>query len=232
VTLLRRAEQASEYLDEASHPEPELEQSLGHVAAVNRWLGGERALLRHLAPLVRPGRTVRILDVGTGSGDLPRAIVRWARRHDRNVHVTATDVHPQMVALARRYAGELPEIDARLANALDLPFADHAFDIALLGMTLHHFEGDAQRQALRELARVGRRIVVGELERTIPNYLGARLLALTLWRGNRLTRHDGPLSVRRAFTPAELLDLAREAGVAAPRVHRHVFYRLVLTGGE
>ena len=80
------------------------------------------------------------------------------------------------------------------------------------------------------LARVARggRILVGELERCLPGYIGARFLAATVWRANPVTRHDGPLSVRRAFTPDELLRLGHRAGLRGPRIHRHLFYRLVL----
>ncbi len=97
-------------------------------------------------------------------------------------------------------------------------------------MTLHHFDGAEQESALRALACVVHGdIVVGELHRARPNYLGARLLAATLWRTNHLTRHDGPMSVLRAFVPDELLRLAARAGLRDATVHRHVFYRLVLT---
>jgi hypothetical protein len=93
----------------------------------------------------------------------------------------------------------------------------------------HHIEHTDQIRALREAARVARcSVIVNELERCRPNYWGARLLAATRWRGNRLTRHDGPISVLRAFTPAELASLAAEAGLGRCAVKRRYFYRLVL----
>ena len=151
-------------------------------------------------------------------------------RHLRSgLRVPASAPRAETVRIARRRTAAYPEIEVQRADALALPYADRAFDVALLTLTLHHFEGDDQLRTLRELWRVARRgIVVGELERCWPNYLGARLLAATVWRKNRLTRHDGPLSVRRAFTRRELLDLARRAGLDHPRVSRHFFHRLVL----
>ena len=101
--------------------------------------------------------------------------------------------------------------------------------IALLSLTLHHFDGTDQVQVLREAARVaGRAVIVNELERCRTNLYGARLLAATRWRGNRLTRHDGPLSVLRAFTRTELAALAAAAGLRVARLERRFFYRLVL----
>jgi len=229
VRPLPRRTHAAEYLDEPGHDPRELEESLGHVAAVNRWLGGTRAVLRHVLPLLSPDRATHILDVGTGAADIPRAIVHAARRRHLAVRIVAADVHPQILDIARRTSAAYPEITVERADALALPYPDDAFDIALLTLTLHHFEGEDQETALRELARVARRaIVVNELLRSRANYLGARLLAATVWRRNRLTRHDGPLSVLRAFTAPELLALARNAGLRDARVHRHFFQRLVL----
>jgi len=232
-----RLTHARELLDEPDHDPRELEASLDDVAAVNRWLGGRRALLRHLRPLLRAAARSgagppSILDAGTGIGDLPRAIAERARRDGHELRIVATDVHPQTLEIARRRLAAWPEITVEAADVRDLPYPDRAFDVALLSLTLHHLDDEDQITALRELGRVARRaVIVGELERSWPAYVGARILAATVWRRNRLTRHDGPISVLRAFTPGELLDLARRAGLERPHVHRHPLFRLVLVAG-
>jgi SAM-dependent methyltransferase len=223
-------------MDRADVDPRHLAAALRHVAGVNRWLGARRALLRHL-PAALPARRAttpaprpaRVLDVGTGSADLPLALAGWARTR-RPLEITAVDRHPETLRVARTRTASARSIRLVRGDGLALPFADGAFDLALLSMTLHHMDGDDLVDLLRELRRVagGGRVLVGELERALPHYLGARLLAATLWRGNPVTRHDGPLSVRRGFTPDELLDLARRAGLTGARVHRHLFYRLVL----
>lgn len=218
-----------------------LAAALDQVADVNRWLGGTRALLRHLpdtlpyTPPTHPhdpdiAPPLRVLDVGTGSGDLPLAVAGWAQRHGRRLDVTAVDLHEGTLAVAADRTATHPFIRLVRGDALSLPFATGSFQLALLSMTLHHMDGPGLVDILEELRRVARggQILVGELERSIPSYLGARLLAATVWRRNPVTRHDGPLSVLRAFTPTELLELARAAGLAKARVHRHPLFRLVL----
>lgn len=228
MTRLPRLLHAEEYLDAPWHDEAVLEASLADIASVNRWLGGRRALISGIEELVGSG-PLTILDAGTGSGDLPRAIVGWARRRGIRVRVVASDIHGQTLGIARRQSAAYPEIEFLRADVRQIPLPDSSVDLALLSMTLHHLEQDDAVTALRELGRVARcGIVVGELERSWPSYLGARILAATLWRSNRLTRHDGPISVRRAFTPGELLHLACRAGLASPRVRRYPLFRLVL----
>lgn len=227
---LRRAEHAPELLDDERHDPLELAHSLGQVAAVNRWLGGDRSLLLHVAPLLRADRTTHILDVGTGSGDLPRRIADYARSKGRSVHIAATDLHPQMREIAQRECAGYPEIVIDSADALQLKYGRKSFDVATLSLTLHHFDGEDQLRVLRELGRVARdAVIVNDLRRSRLNYAGARLMAMTFWRRNRLTRHDGPLSVLRAFTPDELAMLASQAGLTGS-VHRHYFQRLVYVG--
>jgi ubiquinone/menaquinone biosynthesis C-methylase UbiE len=224
-----RLEHAVERLDAGHHDAQELAGSLAQVAAVNRWLGGARSFLHHFERTIPARGVVTVLDVGTGFGDLPRAAVRWARRNGRTLHVLATDAHPQMLELARARSTGFSEIQFAQVDARRLPFRDRSFDCALMSLTLHHFEGDDTVRVLRELARVSRgTVIVSELERNWPNYLGARLLSATIWRGNRLTRHDGPMSVLRAFKRAELLEMGRVAGLHNPRVWRHFFFRLIL----
>lgn len=228
---LARVSGAEERLDAPTTHDPVvLERSLDHVAQVNRFLGGWRALLLHLPRFLPPDGPARMLDVGTGSGEAAVVAAAWARRHRRELRITATDANPAILEIARARTAGYPEIRIEPADALALPYPDGAFHVAVLTLTLHHFEGGVAVRVLRELARVSRGgIIVSDLERSWANYLGARLLAWTLWARNRLTRHDGPLSVLRAYTRAELRALAEEAGLRDARVDRHLFQRLVLT---
>jgi len=229
-TLMRkRLAHAPELLDEPVHERGELAQALDQIAEVNRWLGGQRSVLRALAPLLQRDRALRVLDVGTGSADIPLAIDAWTRQRGLAVHIIALDRHPQMYTIAAERTAASPRILVAAADALALPFGDDAVDVVLLSLTLHHFELEGQVTALREAGRVAARaVIVNELERGWPNYLGARGLALTRWRSNRLTRHDGPLSVLRAFRLDELVRLAEAAELRIESLQRCFFQRLVL----
>ncbi len=205
----------------------ELARSLAQVAQVNRWLGGSRSLRHHLAPLLDGRRGVSVLDVGTGNGETMREIGRWAAARGARWQMVGLELSAPVARLAgRRARHAVVRGDARR-----LPFRDDAFDAVACTLTLHHFDDREAAALVAEMARVSRNlVVVSDLERTLPNYVGARLLALTLWRGNRITRHDGPLSVLRSFTAGELEQVGREAGLRQVRVRRHVPWRLVMEG--
>ena len=219
-------------MDEPGQDAGELARSLADLRGVNRWLGGTRIVLRHLSRLVAGDahRTWRILDVGTGSADIPLAIARWARSRGIAVEVVATDLHPTTLQVARaRIAGQA-NLRAEEADAMDLRYPDASFDIVLCSTALHHFnQRDQVLRVLREMDRVARvGGIVNDLRRSRPALVGANLLAATVWRTHPVTRHDGPLSVRRSFTPAELRELAAAVGLRGARVHAHVPFRVAL----
>ncbi len=230
MSLLPRAA-GSELMDAPMLDRTELRRALRDLRVVNRWLGGTRVVVRHLSRLISrlPREEYRILDIATGSADIPLALARWARRRGIRLDILATDVHPQTAAMAQELTAREPFIRMGQADARNLPFENNAFDFVLCSTALHHFEREEAIRILRELDRVAAwGVIVNDLRRSRLGLWGARLLAITLWRRSRFTRHDGPLSVRRAFTPAELKELARAAGLENAQVRSHPVFRLSL----
>jgi SAM-dependent methyltransferase len=175
-----------------------------------------------------PATETRILDVGTGTADTPLALLHWAARHDRRAAVTGLDVSPTLLAEARRLVGTAP-VTLVQGDARALPFPDAACDVAICLGVLHHFDEPEAVVVLREMWRVSRvGIVVVDLRRGYGMYALA-WLALHLLSRNRFTRHDGLLSVLRAYTPPELTRLAHTAALPAPRVQRTLPGLQVLT---
>lgn len=212
-------------------PSPVLAQNLRDIRRVNRYLGGTAVVLAHLPALLRgvPCATpITILDVATGSGDIPRALVRWGRRHRRDLRVVATDIAEDVLTVARRETAYEPRITIEAADARELPYRDGAFDVVTCSLALHHLSrGDAVR-ALGEMGRVARcGVIVNDLTRSWGGYIGAHLLGV-LTTTNRLTRHDAPLSVLRAWTPAELHAIATDARLSHVTVTGHLWNRVAL----
>jgi ubiquinone/menaquinone biosynthesis C-methylase UbiE len=221
-----------EILDDPVEDVGEYEHALAQIADVNRFLGGERALRMSLAALLGESDPVRVLDVGAGNGEVALGVARWAEARGRHWTVTGIDLSAEASAVAGRRVRTAAlggRVAVLRADGLRLPFGDKTFDAAYTVLTLHHFDDDAAVALLREMARVVRRLViVNDLHRSRAAWLGARALAVSVWKDNRLTRNDGPLSVLRAYKPVELLALAERAGLKRPTVRHRVAFRLVL----
>ncbi|MCU0493319.1 MAG: methyltransferase domain-containing protein, partial [Chloroflexaceae bacterium] len=156
------------------------------------------------------------LDVATGSADLPLAMQQAASRAGLRLRAYGSDLRPDVLAEAQRYSGG--SVSLLCHDALHLPFANGAFDVVTCSQTLHHFGEAEALLVLRELQRVARQaVVMSDLHRSWEVYWGARLLALAL--RSPMSRHDGPLSARRAYTAAEVRQLLGKAGLRG-RVRR------------
>lgn len=227
---------ATEHLDAAEHEPAQLDITLDHLAAVNRWLGGTRVVLKHLRQWLPEGGgggggCSRVLDVGMGAGDIPRAIVVWAAKGRRAVDVHGVDIQVPIAFRARDRCASESSIRVTVADGMRLPFADNTFDVATSSMTLHHLDDSHTHAFVAELSRVSTRaVIINDLERHPINYYGARVLAVTVWRTDRYTRHDGPISVLRSFSPGELRRVGEKAGLRNVVVHRHFPYRIALVG--
>jgi 2-polyprenyl-3-methyl-5-hydroxy-6-metoxy-1,4-benzoquinol methylase len=226
--LERRAD-AAELLDAEGHDPVELAANLDDIATVNRLAGGITTVLCHLPGLVCQvprGRPVEILDLATGGGDIPRAVVAWAARNARPLRLTVSDRSPAILDIARRTLTDLPEVTFLLCDARDVPLPDCSCDIALCSLTLHHFAPTDAVRVLREMERLCRTgFVINDVRRCVAGYVAA-WAASRLATNNRLTRHDMPLSVRRAYTPRELCGLLAEAGLPQATVTTHPLFRM------
>ncbi len=179
----------------------------------------------------RPAREpISILDVGTGSADVPRAIARWARRKGLIVKITACDMHSQVARVAQLECADEPDIRIIQADITRLPFPTGSFDFAICSLLLHHLAESQVRTALCELRRTARHgVIVSDLVRGWLPYAGV-VLATHMLSRNVITRNDGPLSVRRAYTVVEMRKLADEAGYPDLVLHSRPGFRMVGVG--
>ncbi len=214
-----------EMLDAPGLGGQEARESLAHVAWATIGLGGVAPLSKAIHRLAGSKRRLRGLDVGAGNGEVAHRLTEQLARRGIALEWTLLDVAP---GLLPGRGGE--RFWSVAADALALPFADGAFDVVVSVLTLHHFGPDAAVRVLREMRRVAALgIVTSDLRRCRSGLWGARLFAHTIWRGNRLTRNDAPLSVRRSYTASEVRHMAEAAGCERAAVEHHFPFRLLLS---
>jgi SAM-dependent methyltransferase len=223
--------EAQEWMDLPGQPSTDLAASLRDVRIVNRFLGGTSVTRYHLKRLLRhwpKDRPISILDLATGSGDIPRALIKWGRKHGYTIRYTCLDVNSGILDIARRESKDDSDIEFLQGDARRVEREDGSFDYVTCSMALHHFGPGEAVQILLEMDRLSRYgLVVNDLRRSRLAWLGIWLLTHLL-PANRLTRHDGPLSTLRAYTPLEFRELAERAGLRGAKVWKHPFYRMAL----
>jgi ubiquinone/menaquinone biosynthesis C-methylase UbiE len=211
---------ASEMMDSPDNPRDLLEDDLRNLRIINRYLGNYRAVLGGLARLIEEQKLTQfsLLDVGTGSADIPALIASWARRHHLTAQLIGLDPEPVTLRAAVKQTRDYPEIGLVRGDGRALPLASDAVDFVLSSQMLHHFSEDDIIHLLRDWSRVARRaIIVSDLIRHPVAYYGIRLLTRVFTR-NIMTRTDGPLSVERAFTLKEWRELFERAGIGPFRI--------------
>ncbi len=214
-------------MDAPDCDEAELSAALDALAHAGRLLGDDRLLRRRVSRLVGKcsggDRVLRVLDVGAGGGDGSVALIGDLGRAGWEPRFVLSDLHAKTLRLCRdRVRARLGD-DARVRyvrlDGARLPFADDAFDLAVCTRTLHHLSDDEAASFVEDLDRVTRLgWVVTDLWRSRRTLLAVRLLAATIWRRHRFPRTDGPISVRRSFTPREIRGLLADLGIESARV--------------
>ncbi|MEO6486379.1 MAG: methyltransferase domain-containing protein [Thermoanaerobaculia bacterium] len=201
-----------ELLDEHDAPRTEMERSLRDLRRINRWLGGVsiyRRLLERAAPL----RSV--VDVGAGTAD----------------QVGSVDV-PMRIALDFKfdhltYLRDAP-VHRVVGDARHLPFRDDSIDAVTSAHFFHHFSPEENVVILREALRVARKaVVINDTRRHYAPLLFIRLVSALRLVG-RITRYDGPASVRRGYTIDEARAIAQRTGAGRAEVRRAFPFRFGL----
>jgi 2-polyprenyl-3-methyl-5-hydroxy-6-metoxy-1,4-benzoquinol methylase len=210
--MTRRFDPAEpELMDRPQPVSAELERDLHNLRQLNRFFGSYRLVRHFLRRWIKPGDRWRMADLATGSGDIPRLAVDYARSIGAAITVHAVDQQSSTLEIARRLSADYPEISYVNANILEWQ-PEEPYDIVLCSLALHHFsDADAVRllRRCRELSR--RFVLISDLRRSYLATIGVYVLTATVFR-EPMTRYDGRLSAARAFSFSELRTLAQRAG--------------------
>lgn len=200
-----------ELMDRPQPVSPELERDLRNIRQLNCYFGSYAVVLRFMRRWIQPGDRLRVVDLATGSGDIPRLIVDLARAIGATVQIDAIDQQLSTLEIARRLSADYPEISFVQANILEWQPTE-PYDIVLNSLALHHFSEEDAMRLLRHCRELSRKYVfVSDLRRGFLATVGVYLLTALIFR-EPMTRYDGRASAARAFSFAEMHELAQRAG--------------------
>lgn len=215
-----------ELMDDPALGLAETERALADLDRITFWSGGILPVTRTLAKRVAAGRRRQtLLDLGTGSGLVPAAVAKAARRAGVVLRIVGCDRKLSHLLYGRRRGHRQLRVVSR---AEQLPFGDGVFDWSLSTLLLHHFDRATNRLVLSEMTRVARaRSVILDLRRSRLAPLLFRLLAALLRMGP-VARYDGLVSLAQAWTRTEVERLASGLVVVESRRRFPFRFSLVL----
>jgi SAM-dependent methyltransferase len=201
-------------LELMDRPKPilaELEPDLENIRELNRWFGSYALISMFLSRWIKPGSRSRIVDLATGSGDIPRLIAEYGRKVGAELRIEALDRQSATLEIARKLSAGYPEIAFVEGNLLEWNPTE-AYDLVLCTLALHHFSDDDAVRVLERCRGLSRKyVLVSDLRRGWLGTIGVHLLTATMFR-EPMTKYDGRLSAVRAFSFSEMNQLAQQAG--------------------
>ncbi|HWB53723.1 MAG TPA: methyltransferase domain-containing protein [Tepidisphaeraceae bacterium] len=220
-----------EIMDSPDIEEGALREALEGLQRINHLSETVEHILRPIEELAGRAHLNRIslLDIACGGGDVPIGIAKSAREFGVQVELTLMDrnstalLHASQAAAEERIVCRCVQGDALSA----LP--GNTFDVVTNSLFLHHVPtADEVIDLLRNLRGSARRmVVISDLRRSRLGLAGAWAGCMLLSE-SEIVRHDGPASVRAAWTVGELTDMAARAGMDQAQICRCWPWRMLL----
>jgi hypothetical protein len=224
-----------EWMDQPGISFAEHQLALKGLARLNAVSGAHGKVWKALAEALEvekgPREPVRVIDIATGGGDLPICLFKRARAAGIDLRILAVDRAEGALhhALASSEAAGVPAdldtdfpdrpgIHFAVADALQKPLALPKADWVTSSLFLHHLTGEEARDLLHCLAEIAEKgLVIADLDRGWLNTLLVTLGSYLLSR-SPLVHHDGPASIRAAFSRSEAEALVGWAGLGGATV--------------
>jgi ubiquinone/menaquinone biosynthesis C-methylase UbiE len=207
-----------ELLDTDSGTPAEVAAALADLRRINRWFGGIATTEEMVGCAARAinATSLSLLEVAAGTGYVQEMVCQRQRTRGLRLDVTLLDRAPSHLSHGNR---------AVVADALALPFRDESFDLVSCTLFAHHLNPQEFLQFIVDALRVCRvAVLINDIVRH-PLHLALVYAGLPLFR-SRITRHDGPVSVRRSYTPEEMQAFFAQSAAARTELHRHHLFRM------
>ncbi len=205
----------AEWMDDETVDFATFEAVLAGLATVNSWTLARPPTLNWLAKATQGwerGRAFTLIDVGSGQGDMLRAIHRWATARGLVPQLTGIDLSPWSEPAAKAATTADMAIEYRTGDVFDYAPAQPP-DFIVSSLVAHHMTDPMILRFLTWMeVTAAKGWLINDLHRHALAYWGFGLLA-NVMRWHPFVRHDGMLSVARSFRRADWARLLADAGL-------------------
>lgn len=217
--------------------DPELKPSehlkaLSGLQRINAWTRNAALVWSQILPIALDNRQncVRVLDVATGSADIPISLMKRSAVHEVKLEIDACDVSEMAIHFATERCATADVAVRLFRHDILLDEFTSEYDVVMCSQFLHHLCDADAFDALQKMKQAAKkRVIVVDLERGYANWLQVWFATRVLSR-SKVVHFDGPQSVRAAFTVDEISRLAQQVGFASFEIKRKWPCRFVLVG--
>ena len=189
--------------------------TLDKLEIINRFLGGNSVTINGLKNLLKnqsKNKTITIVDLGCGNGDILRDVAKFGRKNNYSFNLIGIDANLAAIEYAKELSKEYSELSFKTIDILSEDFKKQSYDVVLCTLFLHHFKNEEIISFLKtttDKATIG--VVVNDLHRHKLAYYLFKLIGFFI--KNKMVRQDGLTSVLRAFKREDLENIAKEIKV-------------------
>ena len=192
-----------------------IRDTLDKIEIINRFLGGNTVTIKGLKNLIKnqsKNKTITIVDLGCGNGDILRDVAKFGRKNNYSFKLIGIDANLAAIEYAKELSKEYSELSFKTIDILSEEFKKESYDIVLCTLFLHHFKNEELISFLKttiEKATIG--VVVNDLHRHKLAYYLFKLIGFFI--KNKMVRQDGLTSVLRAFKRKDLENISKKIKV-------------------
>ena len=205
-----------EIMDDLHCSGEDLHQTLRELESINHLLGGNDVTMNGIHQLldkVRISKDLNIVDLGCGGGGILKLIRRLLDKKKIGGVLTGIDANPNVVKFALSQTPASCRIQYESLNIFSDEFKARKFDIVTGTLFFHHFTTEQLVGFLKQLkSQASLGLIINDIHRHWFSYYLIKWLT-QLFSRSRMVRHDAPLSVLRAFTKNELLEILLRSGI-------------------
>ena len=189
--------------------------TLDKLEIINRFLGGNSVTINGLKNLLKnqsKNKTITIVDLGCGNGDILRDVAKFGRKNNYSFNLIGIDANLAAIEYAKELSKEYSELSFKTIDILSEDFKKQSYDVVLCTLFLHHFKNEEIISFLKtttDKATIG--VVVNDLHRHKLAYYLFKFIGFFI--KNKMVRQDGLTSVLRAFKREDLENIAKEIKV-------------------
>jgi hypothetical protein len=210
-----RRSQENELMDAPGVTAQDLADCLTDLVRVNAVTRARAPTLQWIARAtghLDRGQSFTLLDVGFGQGDMLRAVHGWALRAKLRPVLSGVDLSPWSAPAARLATAPSIPINYRVGDVFAYE-PDAPVDYVISSLVAHHMSDEQLIRFIKWMEKTAQGgWFINDLHRHALAYYGFKVLSCVAgW--HRFVRHDGPVSVARAFLREDWLHLLAAAEI-------------------